>query len=101
MTHIIKSVIVTTMSANPYRPSGASKRRRAEIVKTLRDAGLLHGACAICGKVTDLMLDHDHKTEKIRGTLCNECNSGLGLFFDIPELLEKAAGYLRFYKDKI
>lgn len=85
------------MSANPYRPSGASKRRRAKIVGILREAGLLHGPCAICGKIADLHLDHDHETEKVRGTICDLCNGGLGMFLDSPELLTKAGEYLKFH----
>lgn len=63
------------------------------------------GRCGICG--TPLLretkgkstknracLDHDHKTGNIRGILCHNCNSGLGLFKDDVKLLEKAKEYL-------
>lgn len=53
--------------------------------------------CAICGVSAGsrrLCVDHDHKTGKIRGILCGNCNSGLGRFKDDPELLRKAAQYL-------
>ena len=39
-------------------------------------------------------VDHNHKTGKVRGILCADCNWGLGLFQDNPELLIKAAKYL-------
>lgn len=62
------------------------------------------GVCAICeqpetkrhqsGKIKRLSVDHDHKTSKIRGLLCDICNRGLGQFKDDPELLRKAADYL-------
>lgn len=65
------------------------------------------GLCAICeqpekgtngrwGKKTlQLAVDHNHETSKVRGLLCRRCNQGLGKFEDNPELLEKAASYLK------
>ena len=50
--------------------------------------------CVICGSEEKLVVDHDHKTGKIRGMLCNHCNRGLGHFRDDPMLLEFAAMYL-------
>lgn len=50
--------------------------------------------CVICGSKEKLVVDHDHKTGKIRGLLCNHCNRGLGHFKDDPMLLEFAAQYL-------
>lgn len=50
--------------------------------------------CVICGSNEKLVIDHDHKTNKIRGLLCNHCNRGLGHFRDDPMLLEFAAMYI-------
>jgi len=50
--------------------------------------------CVICGLKAEVV-DHDHKTGRIRGALCHRCNMGLGHFKDDPELLEFAAMYLR------
>lgn len=50
--------------------------------------------CTICGDETNLVVDHDHKTNKIRGMLCNKCNKGLGLFKDNPDFLLYARIYL-------
>lgn len=58
------------------------------------------GKCKICGIAAKdamwgvLVVDHCHKTGKIRGLLCNSCNVGLGKFKDTPELIEKALRYL-------
>jgi hypothetical protein len=62
------------------------------------------GKCAICEatennttgdrKDWNFAVDHDHKTGKIRGLLCNNCNRGLGLLQDSAELLLKAKEYL-------
>lgn len=40
-------------------------------------------------------VDHKHGTQIVRGFLCSNCNAGLGMFQDNPELLEIAAQYLR------
>lgn len=54
-----------------------------------------HTSCQIC-KRTDgkLHVDHDHQTGRVRGMLCGQCNTGLGLFQDSPDLLTKAKEYL-------
>lgn len=36
------------------------------------------GRCAICGKVRDLVCDHDHVTGLVRGWLCSSCNTREG-----------------------
>jgi hypothetical protein len=56
--------------------------------------------CAICdrapgGRWGKYVIDHDHKTNRMRGLLCNACNTALGLFLDDPRLLASAARYLR------
>lgn len=57
------------------------------------------GVCACCGnpetrfhkgKPTPLCVDHDHTTNEIRGLCCRSCNSGLGLFKDNIEAMERA-----------
>ena len=41
-----------------------------------------------------LRVDHNHRTDEVRGLLCKECNSGMGLLGDNPERLRAAARYL-------
>lgn len=56
-----------------------------------------HGVCAICGchqRYQSLATDHCHKTGKVRGLLCVNCNRGLGKFFDSPIRLRNAADYI-------
>jgi Recombination endonuclease VII len=58
------------------------------------------GQCAICGMsdTTDPnvfpLIDHEHKTGRVRGLLCGMCNRGLGNFRDNPEFLMAAIRYL-------
>lgn len=57
------------------------------------------GKCAICGTPQSnikksLAVDHDHKTGRIRGLLCSNCNVAIGLFKDDLEVLQKAIIYL-------
>jgi hypothetical protein len=53
-----------------------------------------HG-CAICGDTkSKLCVDHCHSTGRVRGILCTTCNTGLGMFKDNKQVLEKAIAYL-------
>ena len=69
-----------------YR-SMISDDKLKDIIETVKE-------CVICGSEEDLVVDHCHKTNTIRGMLCNHCNRGLGHFRDDPELLEFARIYL-------
>ena len=53
--------------------------------------------CEICKNTPTykaLAVDHCHATNRLRGILCENCNTGLGMFRDTPGLLRKAAEYL-------
>ncbi|GAB3807932.1 hypothetical protein GCM10027605_39240 [Micromonospora zhanjiangensis] len=53
------------------------------------------GVCAICGAADPQHLDHDHRTNWVRGILCFNCNGGLGQFRDSETRLAGAITYLR------
>jgi len=62
-----------------------------------------NGKCAICGNdygghrngvQKALAVDHDHKTGKVRGLLCEPCNQGIGKLKDDYKILRQAADYL-------
>lgn len=59
------------------------------------------GVCAICKKTTnwerkkgELVIDHDHKSGKVRGLLCHPCNTAIGMMADSPARLRAAAEYV-------
>jgi len=59
--------------------------------------------CAICNmnckSGRSLAVDHCHKTGKIRGLLCSNCNNGIGRFNDSIELLKESIKYLEKFKN--
>jgi hypothetical protein len=56
------------------------------------------GVCAICGRpprgTRPLDVDHDHRTGRVRGLLCGNCNRAVGLLDEDPELFDKAKAYI-------
>lgn len=66
-----------------------------------------NGVCAICGRSETIMhkgkpkhlaIDHDHKANKNRSLLCQNCNNAIGHMQDSPARLRKAAAYLEFHQ---
>lgn len=58
------------------------------------------GCCKVCGKYQSevkkgLCVDHDHITSKVRGLLCQYCNSALGYANDDTEVLHNLIKYLQ------
>ena len=63
--------------------------------------------CAICEKeesrkntieidgIKQLVVDHDHITNNVRGLLCTKCNTLLGFSGDNIEVLKRAIKYLK------
>lgn len=60
-----------------------------------------NNTCSICKLVFDdiydsrVCVDHDHRTGKIRGLLCNKCNSAIGFLNEDVETLNRAIEYLK------
>ena len=106
--------------ASFVRP-GERLNRRKEILRirglTLEEYALLllkqNQRCAICkkeesrldgtksGRIKVLSVDHDHKTNLVRGLLCGKCNSGMGFFNDNASLLKKAIVYLENHTKEV
>jgi hypothetical protein len=63
-------------------------------------------ACAICkepesqtnwGKTKRLAVDHCHNTGRVRGLLCQRCNTTLGRYEDDPYVWENFVAYLESF----
>jgi hypothetical protein len=58
-----------------------------------------NGKCAICLQPWSLVVDHAHDQGRglhaVRGLLCLTCNTGLGMFRDRSDLLNRGAEYLK------
>ena len=59
--------------------------------------------CAVCGLPDvenihgKLCIDHNHKTGKVRGLLCNPCNKALGLAMDSADILYSLYKYKMYH----
>lgn len=77
---------------------------------TLRKYGITHddylalkaeqgNRCAVCQRPPlgngRLVIDHNHATGQVRGLLCGNCNTALGMLGDDPDVLRSASQYLR------
>ena len=80
------------------------KRLRKKYGITLEDYNRIKNeqknACKICFKPfisnkNNTHVDHCHKTGKIRGLLCSNCNTALGLLKDNLESINRAMLYLK------
>lgn len=90
--------------ANPRKVLDANRitRLRRDYGLTTEDFDTMvtkqNNQCGICG--IDLSfgigpcVDHCHTTGKVRGLLCQKCNSGVGLLNDDPKILRAAIDYL-------
>jgi len=56
---------------------------------------MINTHCNICHKELERKcIDHCHETKKIRGVLCHNCNTALGLFKDNVKVMQNAIQYL-------
>lgn len=105
-----------------YRNSALRRRKQRESyvfrkygvsMESLLELLHLQGSrCAICSKrwqdctsgkrvrhevifLQHLYVDHDHRTRKVRGLLCNACNTAIGLFEEDSTRLTSALSYLK------
>lgn len=59
------------------------------------------GLCSICNKSGDFVIDHCHKTGKIRSLIHRNCNSALGLIKEDFDMAIGLAKYIQEHKGTI
>ena len=60
-----------------------------------------NGQCEVCDADSSqmrLVIDHCHSTGAVRGVLCNNCNTAIGMFRDSLTIVANAAAYLEKHK---
>ena len=58
-----------------------------------------HLKCPICHDEVDgkyARLDHSHSTGKIRGWLCDNCNTAIGKLKESPEVIRRALDWIEY-----
>lgn len=75
-------------------------KKKYDLTKEQYEAKVLsqNGECSICHKLRPLVVDHNHRTNQIRGLLCSSCNALIGFAYETSEILNAAIGYLNVYK---
>jgi hypothetical protein len=119
---------IVLMKTHKRRPPTAEQRRENELLQKRRswlkkrygltieqvDAMELASGnrCQICGCAPEdqsphwrtgthkLYIDHCHATGKVRGLLCRNCNTAVGLMKDDPELMMKMIEYVKKNAEK-
>lgn len=84
--------------ANPERRKATKRKNLYGMAPGEYEARLeaQDGVCAVCSapQDEDLFVDHCHATGAVRGLLCRQCNTGVGMLGDDPDRLLAAAAYL-------
>ena len=106
-----QNVCKKCMNIYDYKTDKNSKLKRAYGITFDEYEELLskqNKKCAICGidnngkyrnKPRAFAVDHCHTTGKIRGLLCSDCNTGIGLLKDNINFLQSAIKYLNKLKN--
>lgn len=103
LSHLCKACCLSREKSR-YASDPARARRLALLRKyKLSDADFslllarANGVCEICASPFQGAphVDHCHATGKVRGLLCSQCNTALGLFKDSVGHLRSAVDYLQ------
>lgn len=67
-----------------------------EFQKQLQRQGYACLLCLMPFEARAPSIDHSHTTGKVRGLLCNQCNTALGMAKESPETLRRMIAYLEY-----
>lgn len=81
------------------RQANLKKAYGLDLLTYKKILGKQNNACGICGvknnsNLKSLFVDHCHATGKIRGILCQKCNTGLGFLGDNIQSIKNVLTYL-------
>ena len=91
--------------ANPER-AASHHRKRLYGISTEQFEAMYNNQAGLCGACTtqipkygrSVAIDHNHKTGKVRGLLCHNCNDALGKLKDSPALVKNLLDYIIKYE---
>ena len=84
-----------TKNRRQYYKPHEFMRRKFKLTEDQYNNLMSYTNCQICdAELTKKCIDHCHSTNKIRGVLCNNCNTALGLVGDNTQTLQKMIEYL-------
>lgn len=83
-----------------YRESGKAKIVWERHKYGISKEDISYSECLICGSKDRLHIDHCHTQNKFRGLLCISCNTGLGMFKENVEVMQKAINYIKYFSNQ-
>ena len=86
----------STKNRKQYYKPHEYMRRKFKLSEAEYNELMKHDNCQVCSRdiTNKKCIDHCHNKEKIRGVLCNNCNTALGLVGDNIQILSKLIQYL-------
>jgi len=86
----------STDAKKKYYKTHEYARRRFKLTEDQYNDLMNNENCQICNvELTKKCIDHCHSTNKVRGVLCNNCNTALGLVGDNIIILQSMIEYLQ------
>lgn len=88
-----KEIIIDEYCNKMLSPSDISKKYNVSKVEWDNMLENQKGHCALCDRIPK-NVDRDHSIEKVRGLLCNRCNSAMAAI-DNKEWMGRAVNYAK------